>query len=209
VQSSNWAGYVANSGAGNTTYIAAQGDFIQPTYHTSCSPSEEGSWTGIGGYNSGRLIQAGTEMSTNRAWYEYLGNNGAGIAPVYTINVGSGHRIHTYEVIQRSTGKTTFYVYDTYTGINKSVVVTLSVSTYYDGSSTAYIDERPNGAYYWLRNFSSIAWTNAKAQKTSGTWYSLQSQSEVEVILVENGITLARPGAMTGSQSFTEHYYHC
>jgi hypothetical protein len=35
------------------------------------------------------------------------------------------------------------------------------------------------------------------------------AQTEVEVILVEAGNTLAHPGAMTGSQSFTEHYYHC
>ncbi len=210
VQSINWAGYVADAGAGTTTYIAAQGDFVHPTLHSpNCSPNEEGSWTGIGGYHSGRLIQAGTEMSTNRAWYEYLGNNGAGIAPVYTINVHPGDRIHTYEVIQRSTGQTTFYVYDTATGVNKSVVLTLSVSTYYDGSSTAYIDEMPNPNVNYLRNFGSIAWTNAQAQRTSGTWYTLQSQNEVEVILVYGGITNAHPGAMTGSKTFTEHWYHC
>lgn len=163
VQSGNWAGYFADGSAGS--YHAVQGDYRQPSsLSTTCANSTLASWTGLGGYDSEKLIQAGTAYllgsTTAVAWYEYLGPNGQGIplTVMAGVTISPGDRIHTYEVIQTSTGQTTFYVANLTNGTSKSVIKTLSVSTYYDGSTAEFIDERLtySGSLTALRRFSDV-----------------------------------------------------
>jgi hypothetical protein len=67
----NWSGYATDPGSGIT---AVQSTFTVP----SVSPAPPGfaaNWTGIGGYTSSDLIQAGTsedEVEGDFAWYEIL-----------------------------------------------------------------------------------------------------------------------------------------
>jgi hypothetical protein len=216
-QSLNWAGYYAAGSAG--TYRAVQGDFRQPSsLSTTCANSTLASWTGLGGYNSEKLIQAGTAYllgsSTAVAWYEYLGPNGQGInlTVMSGVTISAGDRIHTYEVIQTSTGQTTFYVANLTNGTSKSVIKTLSVSTYYDGSTAEFIDERLtySGVLTPLRRFSDVNWTNAKVFLADGTWHSLGSQSEHAINMVNASLhTLAFPFALSSTTTFTERWNDC
>ena len=214
----NWAGYVIDTTS--NAYIAVQGDFTQPTVKdTVCTTETEASWTGLGGFNTARLIQTGTAYlrgsTTPVAWYEYLGANGAGInlTTMPSVTVHKGDRIHTYVVIQTSTGKTTFYVADNTTGTSQSVIKTLSVGTYYDGSSTDFIDERLSvgGTIQTLYDFTNVAWTNTKVQNTAGTWSTLGSHTEVAVDMVNvvDHDILAAPAAMSSTTTFLDDYKQC
>jgi len=214
----NWAGYIAERST--NTYVAVQGDFHQPSsLSTSCSGSTLASWTGFGGFYTQKLIQAGTAYlagsSTPVAWYEYLGPNGAGInlTVMSGVTVRAGDRIHTYEVIQTSTGQTTFYVADNTTGTSKSVIKTLSVSTYYDGRTDEFIDERLtyNGSLTPLRNFGTNGWYNTKVYTKDGTWHSLGSQTEVQVNMYSEftGYLMAYPYTMSSTTTFTDDWVRC
>jgi hypothetical protein len=216
--SSNWAGYSVST-PGTTTYIAVQGDFHQPTRGASCSGAQESSWTGIGGFNDTTghpLMQTGTAITdtgTYYAWYEYL-NDSHQNPPVtmQSVKVHPADRIHTYVVHQRSTGKTTFYVADNTSGTSQSVIVSLA-SSYYDGTSAEMIDERPFNPIIGLLplvNFDQISWTNAQIQKTSGTWYTLGSQSEIEIDMRTSSIHyLAFPYSLDTSTTFRDNYFNC
>jgi hypothetical protein len=213
----NWAGYITDETA--NTYIAVQGDWKQPSVaDTICTNETEATWVGLGGYNTSRLIQAGTAYlrgSTSPvAWYEYLGANGAGIALTImpNVDVNKADRMHAYVVIQRSTGQTTFYVADNTTSTSQTVIKTLSVSTYYDGTSPDFIDERLSygGVIQNLYNFTNVPWSNTKVQNTAGTWSSLGSHSEIALDMVNiDSDILAAPGTMTSSTTFLDDYKQC
>ena len=213
----NWAGYVTDETS--NTYIAVQGDWTQPAVaDTICNNETEATWVGLGGYNTARLIQAGTAYLRGStipiAWYEYLGANGAGIGltGMPSVTVRKSDRLHAYVVIQRSTGQTTFYVADNTTGTSQTVIKTLSVSTYYDGTSPDFIDERLSygGVIQNLYNFTNVPWTNTKVQNTAGTWSSLGSHGEIALNMrnIDTDI-LAAPGAMTSTTTFLDDYKQC
>jgi len=213
----NWAGNaLARAAAG--TYVAIQGDIVQPTKNTSCTGAALGNWIGLGGYTSQKLIQAGTAYFPNegtpRAWYEYLAA-GSQNPPVTmsSVVVRAGDRIHAYVAVQKSTGQTTFYLYNTANGTNSSVVLNLSVSTYYDGSSAEWIDERPSvgGAPTPLGNFGSAVWTNVQAQNSVGSWlpFGASNPDRIKMLSSNDLSTLAYPNAPSNNSSFTDVYYKC
>ena len=218
VQAGNWAGYTARKQSSSSYYIGATGDFRQTGVHASCSGATWVGWVGIGGYyaSSPALIQAGTGRlsGANHAWYEYLGRGGRGINITYmpSVHVGSGHHIHATVIYQRSTGRTTFYVYDTTNGTYQTVIKTLSAKYYYDGRSAEQIDERitRNGGLTPLYHFVSDSWTNAKAMRSStGNWYSLGSQPHTRIVMVNGSHTLATPGGLTSSTAFKDSFKRC
>jgi len=174
-----WSGYDADSSS-STYYRAVQGDYAQPSKHsTSCTPNEEVSWVGLGGYHTARLIQTGTGINTSGgyyAWYEYLNaSGGIPITVLPSVTVHAGDSIHLYVVHQTSgSGQTTFYVADNTTGTSQSKIINLG-SSYYDGYSAEFIDERPSYIYgpTNLTNFYRVNWTNTKVYPYTGTWYTL------------------------------------
>jgi hypothetical protein len=210
---SSWSGYVAKQTS--TTYIATQGDFYQAAYHTTyCDkPMLWGSWTGLGGYyaDTGGIIQTGTAVSisgsspTYYAWTE--------VYPLLPktwsqVVVHPGDHIHTYVVYQRSTGLTTMYVADDTTGTQKSEIETQPLQ-YYDGRTAEAIDERNGDSP--LLNFGTVGWFNLKVQKTSGTWYTLGSQSPEAQEIYSNFTKqiLSLPDGMSSSTAFTDRWYSC
>ena len=210
---SSWSGYVAKQTT--TTYIATQGDFYQAAYHTTyCDkPMLWGSWTGLGGYyaDTGGIIQTGTAVSisgsspTYYAWTE--------VYPLLPktwsqVVVHPGDHIHTYVVYQRSTGLTTMYVADDTTGTQKSEIETQPLQ-YYDGRTAEAIDERNGDSP--LLNFGTVGWFNLKVQKTSGTWYTLGSQSPEAQEIYSNFTKqiLSLPDGMSSSTAFTDRWYSC
>src|SRR5581483_2091822 len=67
----NWSGYATDPGSGIT---GVKSTFTVPTVAVA-PPGFAANWTGIGGYNSQDLIQAGTsedELQGYYAWYEIL-----------------------------------------------------------------------------------------------------------------------------------------
>jgi Peptidase A4 family len=218
--SSNWAGYLATSPT--PVFIATQGDYHQAAKgSTSCSSPQEVSWVGIGGQASptSGLIQDGTGIDTTGAlyaWYEYLYFDSNGVmhgiflTKMPSVTVHAGDRIHSYVVHQTSgSGQTTFYVADNTTGTSKSVIQDLS-SSYYDGRTAEWIDERltVGGGLAPLTNFGNINWTNTKAQKSNATWYNLGNLTYDKVDLTIPH-ALAYPGALTSSTTFTDTWYNC
>lgn len=212
-----WSGYVLD--VPTVTYIGVQGDFNQPSKgSSSCTGDSLASWTGIGGnQGSQKLIQAGTAYlrgsNTPVAWYEYLGPNNTGInlTVMSGVTVHSGDVIHTYVVHQTSgTGLTTFYVADNTTGTSQSTTWALG-STYYDGTSADWIDERLsyNQVPTPLSNFNLNSWNNANVQKTSGTWNSLGSQTPIATGMWVSPHYLAYPSGLNTSTTFTDFYLAC
>jgi len=211
-----WAGF--DAGWSSNLFIAVQGDFKQPTRgSTSCSNAQEVSWVGLGGTSSTLpLIQAGSGMDAGGgyyAWYEYLKpGGGINLTKMPSVTVHPGDSMHSYVVHQTSgLGQTTFYVQDGTTGTSQSVIVNLD-STYYDGTTAEWIDERPTasgGSPLPLANFGTVNWTNVQAQKSTGTWYNLGSLLYNEIDMYAGGVYLAYPQPPSGSNTFTDNWYRC
>lgn len=216
----NWSGYAAKGGT--NTYAEVQGDYNQPTVrNTGSANTYECSWVGLGGYGTEKLVQAGTEADRRNgrnvyyAWYEYLGSSGAGVSQISlpSITVRPGNRIHTYVSFQRSNGVLNCYVANNTNGTSQSVIVNLPTSTYYDGSTAEWIDERTNvngNGNTNLTNFGTINWTNCQAYLSSSSkWVSLGSQTYDRIIMVSYDSDhhyLTEPDALSSNTSFTNRW---
>lgn len=209
--SANWSGYVAKGGT--NAFAQVQGDFVQPTIQSGCSSNTyESTWVGLGGYNSQKLVQTGTAMNTVNggrnyyAWYEYLGpGNSNPEIRFNSITVRAGDRIHCYCSFQRSNGVFNAYIANNTNGTSQSVVLNIPTSTYYDGTSAEFINERPmlsNGTSSWyasLTKYGTTNWTNCQVYlSASNKWVSLGSQSTDSITMKNNGRALATPSGLSG-----------
>jgi hypothetical protein len=212
---SNWGGWIADWGAGTTHYVATQMDFTEPSVlSTSCSGSSAAAWTGLGGYNTSKLVQDGVEVPTNGlslcsskasgycAWYEYLNassNHGPTILSNVTIHAGDN--MHLYSVYSSALGRINFYVADNTTGTSQSVIITGVGTSYYDGSSGDFIGaEAASGTP--LKHFSTFSTRNSQAQNTAGTWTTIaQARYPTKSTVVDlfNGNILATTGNLNSS----------
>lgn len=188
--SSNWSGIVVPQGAapeGNVPYAYVEGQWDQNSYGncgSGCSNSstDESTWAGIGGWNSGALIQAGTDMngvSQPFAGYEYLEpcptdpTQECGPSEISGAYVPTGVRIVT--IVYR-VGTSTHFTVTAGGTVVLSVTVDLP-SSYYDGSDAEWINERPtyslgNNPYYKpLTNYGVTYWTQncAASSAAAGT----------------------------------------
>lgn len=71
--SNNWGGYMANSYV--QEYDLSNGTFTQPSVTHLCNASTWLNWVGLGGWNSGNLIQAGIGSSSQSAGLTNALNN--------------------------------------------------------------------------------------------------------------------------------------
>lgn len=214
--STNWSGYVATGG--KNAFAQVQGDFVQPTVQSGCnSNTYESTWVGLGGNTSSSLVQTGTAMNTRNggrnyyAWYEYLSTSHPNPEIVFTkVTVRPGDRIHCYCSFQRANNKFNAYVANNTNGTSQSVIVNISSSEYYDGTSAEFINERPslsNGSQSWtapLTRYGTTNWTNCQVFRTTSTWTNLGSLSTTRLIMVSDDgrRTLATPSGLSG-RTFT------
>jgi hypothetical protein len=196
-----WDGYISKVSS-STYYGAAQGEWIEDSIgSSSCSGATHLTWVGIGGFNSSKLLQDGTTQS-NTPWFEYLGANGTGVSITpfpNSISVKSGDKMEAYDLYLNGTAYWT--VDDLTTGAYTTANLS-NMSSYYDGSSAEFIDERTtfsNGPSP-LANFGVTDWTQAEA--ATSTSYknmvplsSLPSVYESSMINNATGHTLAVPNA--------------
>lgn len=127
--------------------------FNRPLRQRTHTTVFESSWTGLGGFfPGGGLLQEGTDMlgtpGTIFPWYEYLQScppsNSRCNPPKTRINnlpTNPGDRIGTYTYYDRPSGRTTFQVCN---GQYCATIVAYLDSSYYDGRTADYVDERPD-----------------------------------------------------------------
>lgn len=208
-QSSNWSGYFTSSSYNQ--WDAAQGFFVQPTDYSTSSNKYESSWVGLGGVNSGALIQDGTQMNAGQygAWYEYLGNGGAGVPEINfnSINVNPGDQMYTYVSYNPNDGNAYFYVEDESNGTSQSATVNLG-SNYYDGTTAEWINERPEigSQLSQLADYGSQGWTGAQAYNAyTGNWDNLGNETNNSIDMYSSaGNLLSQAGNLQSSTSFTD-----
>jgi hypothetical protein len=204
-----WGGYIAT---GHSNYNEVYDDQNIPTYYTSCgsnSTTLAGPWIGVGGYNSGKLIQQGFASGSSvgsttqgaSLWYEYL-NDAHLNPPVYI-----GHTTKTGHVISQymtySSGKVVFHWYDRTAGSGWSPVTVSGLSGYYDGTTADYITERPIG--FKLRKFSRQTFSSAGARYGS-TFKDLFKLPATEIRLTTNGSS-SGAALYTNTRSSSSAFY--
>jgi hypothetical protein len=210
----SWGGWIANWGAGTTHYVATEMDFTEPSVSsTSCSVSSEAAWTGLGGYNTVKLVQDGVEVPTNAtslcsskasgycAWYEYLNDgNNHGPTIMSNVTIHSGDNMHLYTVYSSALGRINFYVADNTTGTSQSVIINNVGTTYYDDSSGDFIGAEPYGGTP-LKHFSTFSTRNSYAENTAGTWTTISSARYPTKATLVNGFgtVLATTGNLNSS----------
>ncbi|QRF22901.1 hypothetical protein FY534_03825 [Alicyclobacillus sp. TC] len=211
-ESSNWSGYYTDSSYNQ--WDAVQGTFAQPTDYSTSANKFESSWVGLGGVNSGALIQDGTQMNAGQygAWYEYLGNGGLGVPEINfnNITVNPGDEMYTFVSYNPNNGQAQFYVEDETNGTSQSATVNLG-SAYYDGSTAEWINERPeiNGSLSQLANYGSQTWTQAQAYNAyTGNWENLGDDNNSGIDMYDSsGQLLSGVGSLLSSTSFNATWY--
>ena len=210
----NWAGYVAK---GN--FVMAQGDFTQPTINSS-NPSytRESTSIGFGGFNSAKLVMAGTAIDTYGgtnhyyAFYEYLSASSPNPeVQLNSITINPGDNIHIYISFQQANNLFNVYIANNTNGTSQSILVNISASEYFDGSTANYIVSLPNisGTSNGLTNFGMTNWWNCQAYTMNNVWQSLGSTTYDKIIMLNpsNNSIRALPSAVNG-QSFSVTWYN-
>ena len=226
--SGNWSGYKAAPPA-NTGFTEVQGNFKQSAAgSTSCSNSQESQWVGIGGWNTGSLIQDGTSIVPGRspedfAWYEWLSSTGG---QSVTEQVFDNLPVNTNDPVFQETNANlatnivTFTMDVSDNGTDYMQYYNLSNAIdYYDGSSAEWINERPcqsmcsssTPVLYPLTNYESTDWKSlATASGADGVVSGLSGLDYNPIEMKNGNDVLSTPGAYSSStNSFTDTWKAC
>jgi hypothetical protein len=154
--SPNWAGGMSVNGSATVgTFYQNVGDWTQPSFVGGCPNSSGYSiWAGLGGYNSGRLLQSGTSIDggTNALyeWWELLSpqHNNAEVRFIGGTNaVHGGDKVQSFNSYSASAGSITMGVINIANGETHAVTVTSyngqAASGYYDGTTSDFVTEAP------------------------------------------------------------------
>lgn len=169
-QSINWAGYVAKS----SSVTSAIGQWAIPNVSVGPYSNQNlyysSTWVGIGGVNTGNLIQAGTEQDFNEnllsatyyPWFEILP---ASQSEITNFPIQPGHTFYVdVEYSSINGGTVQFFLEDITTGQYTSFSK-VNQSSYYDGSTAEWITERTqvSGSYPLLADTHTLTFTNCEA----------------------------------------------
>lgn len=215
VDSLNWSGYAVTPTKDGVT--AVKSTFVVPTAG-SVPPGFAATWTGIGGYSSSDLIQAGvSENSTPNssvagdqygAWYELLpasettltkckGNSSCPVSP--------GHKV-TVSIVKAGTGKWTISLSDpadhwTWT---KTVAYTSTES------SAEWILEAPTvEAQTTLADVGTVKFGPTSTYVADGHTYTIAKGAPTKILLSPGGgANEATPSALASNgESFNDCAY--
>ncbi|MDQ2837454.1 MAG: hypothetical protein M3Y42_09305 [Actinomycetota bacterium] len=217
----NWAGILAYGSAFTTAYGAT-------TYNpgSTCAQAEPDSytnWVGLGGYNTGRLIQNGFITTHTGGSYPFLEllNSDTGV-DTHTVrmdisgdpNNGSGHTFNLQTQWLPSTSQVSFAWHDITTGQVASMTVGSAAgkpaSYFYDSSSGEAIDERAvqGGVLTSLRNFGTDQWSNAYVATNGSGFTAMRSLPHIGITMQE-AFQLASVTAGSTADRFTDTWDDC
>lgn len=221
-QSLNWSGYMADLGTNSTTYYTqVQMDYTHPAISSIEGSSSTSYWIGLGGDNTGKLVQAGTatiNTSLHYAWYEYLSDTGNSVVAqeISSLTISPGDKIHLYIAFQAANGKFEYYIANDTTGKSASGLVSLPTATQFDGTTAEWIVERSSTSttsglhlIEKLGNYGQVTMTNCKATKnTNNTWHDLNSLNPVKIVMYDYGTDniLSEPGSITSNNRFITYF---
>ncbi|HTR76400.1 MAG TPA: G1 family glutamic endopeptidase [Solirubrobacterales bacterium] len=225
--SRNWSGYIANAPLFPNHFVMAQSNYYQPygNKHASCkSNALEASWVGVGGRNTGALIQAGTSVNTS---------NGVGAFAVWTagssyhdanpsLNFEPGNYMGMYASYERSTEHVYFYLENATTHELSPFRGEHIGTNYYDGTSAEAIVERPATTVegelhlYPLLNYGTMTWWNSVVQTSANIVYNIGEVNNLDMEMTRSGNTgvelselLALPGSLSLNKNWESFYYNC
>ncbi len=197
-QSSNWSGYLINSGVLTTV----SGSWIAPSpTGNGSTTSADASWIGIGGVSSTDLIQVGTDNTvsasgqvTTGAFYEMLP---AVSQNINGLTVTPGDSI-TASITETTTNEWSIVITD---NTNKQTFTT-TVSYTSSNSSAEWIEEDPsysNGQLVPFDNYGSVSFSNCNATD-NGTSEGISTASPDSITMINSsGQNISVPSNMTGN----------
>ena len=209
----HWSGFVV--GGQSNLYSEVKAHIVTPVDRSvTCGDSYWGAWVGIGGYHTESLIQAGITNNPQVAgeyifFIEYLNHDNQNLAiyvPSQSFKAGVNLLISVS--FNQTTGRAMFYLIDYSTGKSYTRTTNGDVSSYYDGSSAEWINEK-NGPTYF--NFGTFNWTQAQVRLLNGTWVDFGSQPGHGIqVTNSNGDLLSSPQFFPiTSSSFSDKFYQC
>lgn len=208
VSSPNWAGGIAGAGL---SYGVAEMKWTEPTFDSTCSGSAMSIWTGIGGWNSNRLLQAGVDNigqgnSSNYAFDQILPLQGTEHRLSSNTQIPGGHSMYSYAAGNATTFSS---VVKDYTNGQAYGMSYGNLSGNYDSSTAEWVTESPgmtNGSYFPLRRPSSgsVSIPYATANRTQ-----LSSIPKTYVInQIRSGVTY-QTSSFNGANAWSDTWKHC
>jgi hypothetical protein len=169
--SQNWAGVAVVDPASHTSFWQAVANWTVPQFTTTClAPSDHAMWTGVGGYHTDKLMQAGIDTFGNSdpnavyPWFEVLYTpdptnpydpanlvDGGTVLPGLKVHAGDSVTVDTEYLSARN--EVIFWFMDWSTHQDKEVPLTGSIdghklSFFYDGQSAEVINEEDQRSFY-------------------------------------------------------------
>jgi Peptidase A4 family len=215
-----WAGNMATS----ETYTNVYGYWLEPSIAKADCPADyqmESTWAGLGGWNTGTLVQAGTQygegqlygsgLSNHQAWYELISGSTNDFVPLpVTATVGGEMYVNIYRASSKGYN---IYVENEYTGAYWGVnFVTFSP---YDGSTAEFIAEDPYGGVdygVYLIRFGTFEVQDAEASVNDSTFHGLANWPHDDDIMISptTGHTMAYAGsAFNSGDSWYDYHENC
>lgn len=216
--SGNYSGFVGTEPEGKNVWNAIEADYNQPWAHRQpfCRNSVEGSWIGLGGWDSSALIQAGSNIDRNGSLHPFLEIlSTKNEYPAYRLNlaVHRGDRIHIWLKYDAGEHAAHFFIQNRTTRHHFAIRVGEVPGEYYDGSKGAFIDERPvvGNRLLNLQNFGIVHWMNTRVQAIGGGWQRLGTIPRFRLHMQPKAVwQMAAPGFLgADDKSFRDNWFHC
>ncbi|HEX4221804.1 MAG TPA: G1 family glutamic endopeptidase [Pseudonocardiaceae bacterium] len=194
--STNWFGYVANSGG----YNSVQSSWVEPSVDCSKGGGSAVFWVGLDGWGSGTVEQTGTEADCTNgaasysAWWETYPNNSI---QTYDDTVEPGDSL-TAKVTFEGNDNYDIYLVDNTQGWTEDNPQQGASGA--DNQSAEIVGETPgygNNVYAALPDFNNLTFTDS-----SVNGQSLGNVNPFAVDLARNGDTLATTGGLSGGTNF-------
>lgn len=204
ISSTNWAGYAVTGGSGSVTEV--KGSWIQPSVTCTSSTAYAAFWSGIDGYSSNTVEQAGTlaeclgGKAQYSAWYEFYPKPSVTIT---SLPVKPGDKISVTVSYNSSSDEFTALI-----KIGGSSFTKIAKVSAAERSSAECITELPSvgsaptnlsdfGVVHFGKDFTSRAGCNATVSGKTGSFGSFSS---VVSINLKNSFlkkALSRTGALS------------
>jgi len=205
----NWSGYVDTSA---TTFTGALSVWSQPTLGPSaCTNSLGFIWDGIGGFNSDRLAQDGTIMTTDasftngQGWTEVLPDQPSIVDQNIVAHAGDGFEGKTnWSTNYHGRDAYTFGLHDLSTG---AYVPLADYTTTHDTTSDEAIaeDEQFLTSAYPMPNFGGLFFSQVQEIVNSGNWKAMVTAGAINSYW--NGHKLTSVGPLSTAQGTSSYNY--